>query len=63
MNKTKEQLIEEMEALRQRVAELERSEIERKRTAEVLQESEERYRNLFENAHKRNRLCRRITHH
>ena len=46
--KTKEQLITELVALRQRITELEASEIQRKRTEEALRESEERFRNLFE---------------
>ncbi|MGQ9608222.1 MAG: PAS domain-containing hybrid sensor histidine kinase/response regulator [bacterium] len=48
--KTKEQLISELKKLRERIAELERSEARLKQTEEELRESEERYRNLFENA-------------
>jgi len=47
---TKQALIEELVSLRQRISELERSESGRKRAEEALQESEERYRNLFETA-------------
>jgi two-component system NtrC family sensor kinase len=46
--KTKAQLIEELAELRQRVAELEAPETEHERAQEALQESEERYRTLFE---------------
>lgn len=48
--KTKEQLIEELSELRQRIADLEASETERKRAEEVLRESEQKYRNLVERA-------------
>jgi PAS domain S-box-containing protein len=48
--KTKEQLIEELQRLRQRVVELEASEAERKRTEEALQESEKNFRALADNA-------------
>ena len=46
--KTKEQLIEELEKLHQRVFELERSESQRPQAEEALWESEERYRNILE---------------
>ena len=48
--KTKAQLIEELEALRQRVAKLEASEPEYKRMGEALKHLEERFRNIFEYA-------------
>lgn len=47
-NKTKEQLINEIVELRQRISELEKSETERKQIQEELQESKERYRFLLE---------------
>jgi len=47
-NKTKEQLIQELEDLRRRNAKLEKSETERKLVKEALQESEERYRTAIE---------------
>jgi PAS domain S-box-containing protein len=46
--KTKEQLVQELAELRQRIAELEVLEVEHKRAEEALRESEERYRSLFE---------------
>jgi PAS domain S-box-containing protein len=46
----KAQLIEEIEALQERVAELEHAQAERKRVEEALRESEERYRAIFEQA-------------
>jgi PAS domain S-box-containing protein len=49
-DKTREQLIQELAALRQRVAGLEAAEAERKRTEEKMQASETRYRRLFESA-------------
>ena len=49
-DKTREQLINELAEMRQRIAELEASETERKRTGEALRESEERFRDLYENA-------------
>jgi PAS domain S-box-containing protein len=47
-NKTKRQLISEIEELRQRIGELEKSETDRKRAEEALRESEERFRELAE---------------
>ncbi len=47
--KTQEQLINDLLALRQRVAELEALEAERQRAEEALRESEERFRQLAEN--------------
>jgi PAS domain S-box-containing protein len=49
-NKTKEQLLNELAALRQRISELEKSESELKQTQERLRESEEKYRTLVEQA-------------
>jgi PAS domain S-box-containing protein len=46
--KTEDQLVNELLELRQRVAELEASEKERKRAEDALRKSEERYRTLFE---------------
>jgi diguanylate cyclase (GGDEF)-like protein/PAS domain S-box-containing protein len=46
----KVQLIEEIEALQQKIAELERAETERKQAEEALRESEEKYRNVVERA-------------
>lgn len=45
--KTKEQLIQELEDLRRRIAEFEKSETERKHAEEALLEREEHYRTLF----------------
>jgi two-component system cell cycle sensor histidine kinase/response regulator CckA len=47
--KTKEQLIDELMELRQSVAELEKSEIQRKQAETALQQSEEKYRTLIDN--------------
>jgi two-component system sporulation sensor kinase A len=49
-DKTKQQLVAELARLRQRVAEMEASEAERRRTVEALRESEEKYRYLVEQA-------------
>jgi len=46
--KAEEQLINELDALHQRIAELEKSEAERKRAEEALRESEEKYRTILE---------------
>ena len=45
--KIKEQLIQELEDLRRRIAELEKSETERKRAEEALRESEQRLSNIL----------------
>lgn len=45
-NKTNEQLVNELVELRQRIADLEKSEAERKRMEDELRESEERYKRL-----------------
>jgi PAS domain S-box-containing protein len=45
--KKKEELMSELAELRQRITELEASEAERKRAEEALQESEERFRQMF----------------
>ncbi len=47
-DKTKEKLISELAALRQQVAELKKQEIRHKRVEETLQESERKFRSLFE---------------
>ena len=49
-NKTKEELVRELLEMRQKVAELERSEIERKQVEAILQQTEKKYRNIYENA-------------
>jgi len=49
-NKTKEQLIQELEEMRQQIGYAELSEVERKRVGEVAQETERRYRLVAENA-------------
>ena len=46
-DKTKKQLINELTELRQRIAELQASEAERKRAEAALRESEQRYRQIF----------------
>jgi hypothetical protein len=46
--KTKEQLLRELRTLKERLAKLERVEIERKRAEEALRESEEKFRDLAE---------------
>jgi len=48
-DKTREQLIYELEEMRQRVTTLEKSEIDRKRAEELLRQSEERWRSLVQN--------------
>ena len=49
-DRSEEQLSEELAATRRRIAELEASEVRRERTEKAFQESEARYRDLFENA-------------
>jgi PAS domain S-box-containing protein len=49
-DKTKEQLITELDELRKRCAELEEGQAENKRAEDALQSSEKRYRRLFESA-------------
>lgn len=49
-NKTKEELVRELLEMRQKVAKLERSEIERKQVEAILQQTEKKYRNIYENA-------------
>ncbi|MQY64317.1 MAG: PAS domain S-box protein [Calditrichaeota bacterium] len=49
-HKTKAQLIEELEQTRKRVAELEQAEIKRKQAEDALEESEQRYRQIIEEA-------------
>jgi PAS domain S-box-containing protein len=46
--KSKQELIQELDLLRQRVAALEQSELARKRAEEALRDSEEKFRTLFE---------------
>jgi PAS domain S-box-containing protein len=48
--KTKGQLVNELAAMRQRVAELEAFQVERERMEEALQESQARFKDLYENA-------------
>ena len=50
-DKTREQLLSELAGLRQRVAELEKLETERKRMEEALRESEQKYRTFVESSH------------
>jgi len=47
-DKTKEQLISELEKLRRRNVELEKSETERKLVGEALQKSDEKFRSVFD---------------
>lgn len=47
-DKTKEQLIDELKELRQRISELEKSEVERKKVEEKLRESEGQFKNIVE---------------
>ena len=49
--KTKEELIGELEEMRQRIKELEKAKIEKKRVEKALRESEEKYRTIFENVY------------
>ena len=49
-DRTKEQLIDELTHLRQRVAKLEKLESERKLPEDILKRAEERYQSIFENA-------------
>jgi len=49
-NKTKLQLIKEVEELQRRVSELERIEVESKKTEKALRESETKLQNIFENS-------------
>jgi PAS domain S-box-containing protein len=48
-DKTKEQLVNELVELRQRIADLEKLEVKRKRTEEALRKSEERHRTILDN--------------
>jgi PAS domain-containing protein len=49
-SKTKKTLIQELDAQKMRIAELEKLESDHKQVEEALRVSEENYRNLFENA-------------
>lgn len=46
-DKTKEELVQELVKLRQRIAQLERSEIQRKRAEKVLRKNENKLRNII----------------
>jgi hypothetical protein len=46
-NKTKEESVQELVKLRQRIAQLERSEIQRKRAEKVLRKNENKLRNII----------------
>ncbi len=48
-DKTKEQLLKEIDLLKAKIGELEKSEIDRKQVEEALQESEEKYRANYDN--------------
>ncbi|VAW14498.1 hypothetical protein MNBD_BACTEROID01-1354 [hydrothermal vent metagenome] len=48
--KTKEQLLREIDRLKDKIAKLEETESKRKRVEEALKESEEKFRTIFENA-------------
>ena len=50
VERTKEQLVQELEILRDQVAQLRQSETEVKRAGEALQESEERFRKIFDHS-------------
>jgi PAS domain S-box-containing protein len=50
-SRTKQALIQELTSLRERIAELEQSESERKRVGNTLIQSEKKYRTLIENIH------------
>ena len=56
-SKTKKQLITELRGVRKRTAKLEKVETERKRIEQALQESETRYRGLFENTKNAVTVC------
>lgn len=48
--KTKEQLLSDLKEMRQRIAELEKTEIKRKEVEKALQQSEERFRQVAESS-------------
>ena len=50
-DRTKEEFIEEIKLLQKRIAELEKTDTERKEANEELNASEERYRSLFISSH------------